>query len=64
MTTSTLRFSGPVHEARVQLVQLLRRFPQVSFRECATTEYEVTASDESALKALSSIPGWSLTGPR
>ncbi len=61
MTTSTLRFSGPVHEARIQLVQLLRTFPQVSFRERATTEYEVTASDDSSLKALSRVPGWSLS---
>ena len=62
MTTSTLRFSGPVQEARVQLVQLLRKFQQVSFRERAATEYEVTASDETSLRALSSVPGWSLSG--
>ena len=64
MTTSTLRFSGPIHEARIQLIHLLREFPQVSFRERATTEYEVSASDESTLKELGRIPGWSLTGPR
>ncbi len=64
MTTSTLRFSGPTHEARVQLVQLLKKFPQVSFRECAQTEYEVTASEASALKELGSVPGWVLTAVR
>jgi hypothetical protein len=63
MTTSTLRFSGPTREARIRLVHLLREFPQVSFRERAATEYEVSASDESALKELGRIPGWSLTGP-
>jgi hypothetical protein len=64
MTTSTLRFSGPTQEARIQLVRLLRKFPQVSFQERAATEYEVSASDESTLKELGRIPGWSLTGPR
>jgi hypothetical protein len=63
MTTSTLRFSGPTHEARIQLVHLLKEFPQVSFQERAATEYEVSAADESALRELGSIPGWSLTRP-
>jgi hypothetical protein len=64
MTTSMLRFSGPTHQARIQLVQLLREFPQISFRERAATEYEVSACDEASLKELGRIPGWSLTGPR
>jgi hypothetical protein len=64
MTTSTLRFSGPAHQARIQLVQLLKEFPEVSFQERAATEYGVSARDESALQKLGSVPGWSLTGLR
>lgn len=64
MTTTTLRFSGTAHEARIQLVQLLKAFPQVTFQEHAATEYGVTAPDEAALEKLGGIPGWSLTGPR
>jgi len=62
MTTSTLRFNGPTQQARAQLVQLLREFPNVSFRERAATEYEVTAPDGSTLEALAKKPGWSLAG--
>ncbi len=64
MSTSTLRFSGPAHQARIQLVQLLKAFPQVTFQERAATEYGVSAPDEAALKKLAGIPGWSLTGLR
>jgi hypothetical protein len=64
MTTSTLRFTGPGHEARIQLVRLLREFPQISFRERGASEYEVSAAEEAALKELGRIPGWSLTGSR
>ena len=62
MTTATLRFVGPIQQARTQLVQLLREFPQVLFQERAATEYEVTSADSSTLKALASKPGWSLVG--
>ena len=62
MTTATLRFVGPTQQARTQLVQLLREFPQVLFQERATTEYEVTSADSSTLTALASKPGWSLAG--
>ncbi len=61
MTTSILRFEGPSHQSRIQLVHLLREFPQVLFHERAPTEYEVTAADEASLRALSVRPGWSLT---
>ncbi len=64
MNTATLRFVGPTQQARAQLVQLLREFPQVSFRERATTEYEVTSADTWTLNALASKPGWSLAGGR
>ena len=64
MTTATLHFVGPTQQARAQLVQLLREFPQVSFRERATTEYEVASADTSTLNALASKPGWSLAGGR
>ena len=60
MTTSLLRFHGPSHQSRVQIVPLLREFPQVSFQERAASEYEVTAADEAALRALAGKPGWSL----
>lgn len=62
MTTATLRFVGPTQQARTQLVQLLREFPQVLFQERAATEYEVTSADSSTLMALASKPGWSLAG--
>ena len=64
MTTAALHFVGPAQQARAQLVQLLREFPQVSFWERATAEYEVTSADTSTLKALASKPGWSLVGGR
>ena len=64
MTTSTLLFTGPAQQARIQLVHVLKEFPQVSFRERAPTEYEVTAADASTLKALGSKPGWSLAPPK
>ncbi len=60
MTTSILRFDGPAHQCRVQLVPLLKEFPQVFFHERAPSEYKVTASDEAALHALAGKPGWSL----
>lgn len=62
MTTSILRFDGPSHQSRIQLVPLLREFPGVLFQERAPAEYEVTAADEASLRALSVKPGWSLTG--
>jgi hypothetical protein len=62
MTTSILRFDGPSHQSRIQLVPLLKEFPQVLFLERAPSEYEVTASDEALLRALARKPGWSLTG--
>ena len=62
MTTSILRFHGPSHQSRIQLVPLLREFPQVSFQERAPAEYEVTAADEASLQALAVKPGWSLIG--
>jgi len=60
MTTSLLRFDGPSQQSRIQLVRLLKEFPQVSFQERAASEYEVTAADEAALRALAVKPGWSL----
>ncbi|HSI58113.1 MAG TPA: hypothetical protein VLA16_11190 [Ideonella sp.] len=63
MTVSTLRFAGTHQQARAQLVQLLKDFPQVLFRERAPTEYEVTAADTSALQRLATRPGWSLAQP-
>ena len=62
MTTSILRFDGPSHQSRIQLVPLLREFPNVSFHERAPAEYEVTAADEASLRALAVKPGWSLIG--
>jgi hypothetical protein len=62
MTTSFLRFDGPSQQSRIQIVSLLKEFPQVLFREHAPSEYEVTAADEAALRALARKPGWSLTG--
>ncbi len=62
MTTSILRFDGPSQQSRIQLVPLLKEFPQVSFHELAPSEYEVTAADEASLRALAGKPGWSLTG--
>lgn len=64
MTTSLLRYDGPSHQSRIQLVPLLKEFPQVSFRERAAAEYEVTAADEAALRALARKPGWSLIRTR
>ncbi len=64
MTTSILRFDGPSHQSRIQLVPLLKEFPQVSFHERAPSEYEVTAADDASLRALAGKPGWSLTGTR
>jgi hypothetical protein len=61
MTTSILRFDGPAQQSRIQLVGLLREFPQVLFHERAPSEYEVTAADEASLHALAGKPGWSLT---
>ncbi len=61
MTTSILRFDGPSNQSRIQLVPLLREFPQVLFHERAPSEYEVTASDEATLHALARRPGWSLS---
>ncbi len=62
MTTSILRFDGPSHQSRIQLVRLLQEFPQVQFHERAPTEFQVTAPDEASLRALAGKPGWSLTG--
>jgi len=62
MTTSILRFVGPSHQSRIQLVRLLQEFPQVQFHERAPTEFQVTAPDEASLRALAGQPGWSLTG--
>lgn len=60
MNTSTLRFHGNDHQARVHLVQLLRDFPQAFFRERDAAVYEVTA-DAPTLQRLGTLPGWSLT---
>ena len=62
MTTSILRFDGPSQQSRIQLVPLLKEFPQVLFHERAPSEYEVTAADDATLRALAGRPGWSLTG--
>jgi hypothetical protein len=64
MTTSILRYHGLTEQARAQLVPLLREFPQVTFRERALAEYEVTAEDQAILQALGSKPGWSLANGR
>ena len=64
MTTSILRFDGPSQQSRIQLVPLLREFPQVQFHERSPSEYEVTASDEASLRAVAGKPGWSLTVAR
>ena len=64
MTTSILRYNGQTHQARAQLVPLLREFPQVTFRERTLAEYEVTAADQAVLQALAGKPGWSLAGER
>ncbi len=64
MTTSILRFEGPSHQSRSQLVRLLRAFPQVQFLERAPTEYQVIASDDVTIRALAGQPGWSLTETR
>ena len=61
MSTSILRFDGPSQQSRIQLLPLLKEFPQVLFHERAPSEYEVTAADEATLRALSGRPGWSLT---
>ena len=64
MTTSLLCFDGTSQQSRTQLVPLLKEFPQVSFQERAASEYEVTAADEAALRALARKPGWSLIKTR
>lgn len=63
MTVSTLRFTGNQQQARAQLVQLLKEFPQVLFRERAPAEFEVSAEDAAALERLATKPGWSLARP-
>ncbi len=63
MTISTLRYTGPDQQARVQLVQLLKEFPQVLFRERTPSEYEVSAADTATLQKLATKAGWSLAQP-
>lgn len=60
MTVSTLRYTGTDQQARVQLVHLLKEFPQVLFRERAPKEYEVVAADAHTLQQLAGKAGWSL----
>lgn len=62
MTTSILRFDGPAQQSRIQLVHLLKEFPQVLFHERAPSEYEVTAADDATLRALACKAGWSFSG--
>ena len=64
MTTSILRFEGPLQQSRSQLVRLLKAFPNVQFRERAPAEYQVIAPDEAAIRALAVQPGWRLTETR
>lgn len=57
MTTLTLRFTGPDHQARPALGGLLRRFPHAFFVERSGREYAVTA-DEPTAAELARQPQW------
>lgn len=60
MTTLTLTFNGPAHEARRALGGLLQRFRCAYFVERASHEYAVTADDATAAE-LARQPLWSAT---
>ncbi len=58
MTTLTLTFNGPAHQARQALGGLLQRFRSAYFVERSHNEYAVTA-DETTAAELARQPLWS-----
>ncbi|MFG6456445.1 hypothetical protein [Roseateles sp. BYS96W] len=60
MTTLTLTFNGPAHQARQALGGLLQRFRSAYFVERSSNEYAVTA-DEVTAAELARQPQWSTT---
>ncbi len=43
MSTYLLTYLGPVNQARVEIQQLLRKFPRAFFLEKSSNEFEVSA---------------------
>ncbi len=58
MTTLTLTFNGPAHQARQALGGLLQRFRSAYFVERSSNEYAVTA-DEVTAAEIARQPQWS-----
>jgi len=58
MTTLTLTFNGPASQARQALGGLLQRFRSAYFVERSSSEYAVTADEETAAE-LAVQPLWS-----
>ncbi|MFG6448881.1 hypothetical protein ACG0Z6_11615 [Roseateles sp. BYS180W] len=60
MTTLTLTFTGPQHEARKALGALLHRFRSAYFVERSSSEFSVTTDDQTA-QELAKLPDWQAT---
>ena len=58
MTTLILSFNGPTSQARIALAGLLQRYRSAYFVERSSTEYLVTADEETAGE-LAQLPRWS-----
>jgi hypothetical protein len=63
MTTLTLTFQGPGHQARAALGSLLQRFRNAQFVERTSTQFAVTADDDTA-KQLTQLPDWAAAPDR
>ena len=57
MTTLTLIFNGPANQARTALAALLQSYRSAYFVERSSTEYAVTADQDTA-DALAQLPRW------